>query len=295
MIAILINGKKIAEKINRASAVKVKKLQKKGVQPKLAVILVGDDKASAIYVRKKEKLARQLGVDFALHHLPAEISQDELVKKIKEIQADKKLSGLIIQLPLPDHLYRPDVLNNIALAVDVDFLSEAAMAEVENGINKMEPPTPGAIMTILRELKINFKKNKFIVIGQGVLVGKPLTMLLRRAGVSVVACDSKTKNIPAKCQQADVVISCVGKKDLVRGDMIKKGAIVIDAGFSFYKGKSYGDVNFAEASERAKYITPTPGGVGPITVALLLKNTVACAENLLSLRGSASDRSNPMN
>jgi len=277
-MAKIIDGLAIAKKINNTTARKVNALKQKGLQPRLAVILVGDDPASAVYVRQKEKLSRQVGVDFVLRHFSEKISRVDLIANIKEIQRDKNLSGLIIQLPLPENLYCPEVLNAINTNVDVDFLSEASIGKILMGTNELEPPTPGAIMEILRELKVNLKGKNITIVGMGTLVGKPLAMLLEHTGASITTCNSKTKNIPDKCRQADIVVSCVGKKDLIRGDMVKRGAIVIDAGFSFYKGKSYGDINFEEVAKMAKYVTPTPGGVGPITVALLLKNTVACGE-----------------
>ncbi len=277
----LINGPLIAEKINRATAERVVKLREKSAQPRLAVVLVGDDPASGVYVRQKEKIAKMVGVDFVLYHLPVDIKEKDLIKKLQKIQKDKKLSGLIIQLPLPENLYKREVLNMITEAVDVDFMSEFSMGKIMMGTNQIEPPTPGAILTILRELQIDLVGKNITIVGMGTLVGKPLSMLLEHEGSSITTCNSKTKDIPEKCLAADIVVSCVGKKDLIRGDMVKKGAVVIDAGFSFVGGKSYGDVNLSEVEKKASYVTPTPGGVGPITVALLLSNTVTNAEKKL--------------
>jgi methylenetetrahydrofolate dehydrogenase (NADP+)/methenyltetrahydrofolate cyclohydrolase len=274
----IINGQAIAEKINRETAEKVQELKQKGVVPKLAVVLVGDDPASLTYIRQKEKVARQTGVDFALYEFGADIAKKELIKRLKEIQKDKAVSGLIIQLPIPEKLYCPEVLNAIKPERDVDFLSEPSLGKILMGTNENEPPTPGSILTILRDLKVNLEGKDITIVGMGTLVGKPLSMLLEHAGASITTCNNRTKDIPGKCRRADIIISCVGKKDLIRGDMVKDGAIVIDAGFSFFEGKSYGDVNFAEVSEKASYVTPTPGGVGPITVALLISNVVKLAK-----------------
>ena len=222
-----------------------------------------------------------MGVDFVLHTLPISIRPEVIIAELNDIQQDRNLSGLIIQLPLPEKLYSPKVLNNIQPEVDVDFLSEASMGKVVMGTNEIEPPTTGSILTILRELKVKLAGKHITVVGMGALVGKPLSMLLEHEGASVTTCNSQTKDIPKKCRQADIIVSCVGKKDLIRGSMVAPGAIVIDAGFSFFKGKSYGDVNFEEVKKVAGFLTPTPGGVGPITVALLLQNTVYSAEQKL--------------
>lgn len=277
----LIDGLALAKKINQETARRVEKLKKKGVFPKLAVILVGDNPASLVYIRQKERVARLVGVDFVLHALPANIAKEKLIDELKKIQADKNLSGLIMQLPIPEKLYVPEVLDAIGVHVDVDFLSEASMGQILMGTNKIEPPTPGSILAILRSLKVKLVGKDVTLVGMGTLVGKPLSMLLEHVGASVTTCNSKTKNITDKCRRAEVLVSCVGKKDLIRGNMVKPGAVVIDAGFSFYRGKSYGDVNLEEVQNIASYVTPTPGGVGPVTVALLLQNTVWCAEQKL--------------
>lgn len=278
----LIDGQAIARKINRETANRVKKLRKKGFFPKLAVVLVGENPVSLSYIHQKEKIARQVGVDFMLRTLPKGVAKETLISELKRLQIDKNLAGLIIQLPLPEKLFCPEVLNTINPEVDVDFLNEKSMGTLMLATNQITPPTPGSILTILQDLKINLAGKDITIVGMGMLVGKPLAMLLINERASVITCNSATKNIKEKCLSADIVISCVGKKDLIRGNMIKPGAIVIDAGFSYFQGKSYGDVNLEEVEKIASYVTPTPGGVGPITVALLLRNTVWCAEKKLS-------------
>lgn len=277
----LIDGLAIAKKINLNTAKRVARLKKKGIFPKLAVVLVGNDPASLVYVRQKEHIARLVGVDFILHVLPADVIGEKLTRELQKIQTDTNLSGLIMQLPVPEKLYVPAVLNAIDKDVDVDFLSESSMGQILLGTNKMEPPTPGSILTIMRSLKIKLSGKDITIVGMGTLVGKPLSMLLEHEGASITTCNHRTRDIPDKCRRADVVVSCVGKKDLIRGNMIKPGAVVIDAGFSFHKGKSYGDINLSEVQAVASHVTPTPGGVGPITVSLLLQNTVKCAEQKL--------------
>ena len=277
---MLINGKKIAEKVNKRTAKKVAILKKKKITPKLAVILVGNDKPSQTYVRKKGESAKKTGFDFTLYELPKNIKQDELIKSIKKIQKDKKLTGLIVQLPLPEHLYASDVLNTIKPEIDVDCLTDVNLGKLVMKTNNIVPPTPGAVMSILHDLNVNLIGKNVVIIGAGALVGKPLAIMMMNERASVTTCNSQTKNTKDKCLQADIIVTGVGKNDLLRGDMVKKGAIVIDTGVDFKNGKMFGDVNIEEVQKIASYVTPTPGGVGPITVARLLLNTAICAENI---------------
>lgn len=274
----LIDGRKIAAKINAATAKRVRKLKSVGVVPKLAVFLVGDDLASAAYVRQKAKVAAMVGVNFVLRKFPAGISAEELKAEIETTQNDPQLSGLVVQLPLPEHLWEMNVLDAISPDLDVDFLNKENRESLGQGKNTIEPPAPGAVLAILRELKINPVGKKITIVGAGALVGRPLAAILSYRGADVTSCNSKTLNIEEKCREADVLISCVGKRNLIRSNMVKKGAVVIDAGFSFYRGKSYGDVDVAGALKKASFVTPTPGGVGPVTVAVLLSSAVALAE-----------------
>ncbi len=277
---MLIDGKQIAEKVNQRTAELVAILKKKNITPKLAVILVGEDKPSRTYVRKKGESAKKTGFDFALYELPKNIKQDELIKKIKKIQQDKKLTGLIVQLPLPEHLYATEVLNAIKPEIDVDCLTDVNLGKLVMKTNYIVPPTPGAVMSILHDLNVDLIGKNITIIGAGALVGKPLAIMMMNERASVTTCNSKTKNTKEKCLQADIIVTGVGKKDLLRGDMVKKDAIVIDTGVDFESGKMYGDVNVEEVEKIASYVTPTPGGVGPITVARLLLNTAICAEKL---------------
>ena len=276
----LINGKLIAEKVLKRNAKQIIQLKKQGIIPKLAVILVGADKPSQIYVNKKKEAAEKIGLGFVLYKIKSKITTEKLIEKVKKIQQDKDLSGIIIQLPLPKHIDTNLVLNHINPDIDVDFLSQTSQEQLKKGINKLLPPTPGAIMEILKEIKINPTGKNVVIIGKGVLVGKPLYHIMKHRGANITVCDSKTKNIKKKCLQADILITGVGKQNLVRGEMIKPDAIVIDAGTIFIKKKLYGDVNLAEVKTKAAYVTPTPGGVGPITVTLLLQNTIESAKNM---------------
>lgn len=274
----LIDGLAIAEKIKKETAIEVKKLKKKGITPKLGVILVGNHKPSETYVRKKQQAAETVGIEFTLKRFPATISSKKLIEEVKKTQANEKLSGLIIQLPLPEKLYTPDVLNAVNPAIDVDCLTDANIGKLVMQTNFIFPPTPYAVIKILKEIKSEIAGKNITIIGMGALVGKPLAIILANEGASVTTCNSRTKNIQGKCLSADIIVTGVGKKNLLRGDMVKKGAIVIDTGIVFENGKMYGDVNREEVLKKASHLTPTPGGVGPITVSLLLANTATCAK-----------------
>ncbi len=272
----IINGKVIAQKIESEVRDRIDDLKRKGKAVRLDVILVGDDKASETYVTRKNEAADRVGIDFTLHRLPADITARTLKSKIKDLQ--KKSSGLLIQLPLPEKLYSPDILNAIDPNVDVDCLTHENLGRLVMRSHFIAPPTPASVLTILKEQNISLSGKNITIIGTGALVGKPLAIMLVNEGASVTTCNSRTTNTKDKCLAADIIVTGVGKKDILRGDMVKAGATVIDTGFVFEDGKLMGDVNFDEVSKVAGAITPTPGGIGPITVAQLLLNTVICAE-----------------
>ena len=272
----IVSGKTIAAKIESEVKQRVDALKKKKKSVRLDVILVGDNKASETYVKRKSEAAARVGIDFTLHQIESDISGAVLVKRIQKIQ--KKTDGILIQLPLPESLYTPDILNSIDPEKDVDCLTHENLGRLVMKSHFVAPPTPAAALTILKELGVNLSGKNVCVIGTGALVGKPLAIMLVNEGASVTTCNSRTSNVKEKCLAADIIVTGVGKKDIVRGDMVRQGAIVIDTGFVYENGKLMGDVNFDEVSRVAGHITPTPGGVGPITVAELLRNTVTCAE-----------------
>ncbi len=276
----LIDGKAIAEKIRVRTAERVALLKKHEIIPTLGIILVGNDPASEMYDRMKGDAAIKLGMNFILDKSPDTITEEALVEKIKNLQQKNHLSGLMIQLPLPEHLYTRAVLNAIDPAIDVDFLTDVNLGRLIMNTHPLLPPTPGAVISILEELQIELSGKNVTIVGMGALVGKPLAIILINAGASVTTINSRTKQVKEKCLTADIIITGVGKKDLLRGDMIKTGAIVIDTGISFAEKKVFGDVCVAEALEHASFVTPTPGGVGPITVARLLWNTLLSAEKI---------------
>ncbi len=274
----LIDGKAIAEKIRTSIALEVKKLKKKNIKPKLGVVLVGNDLPSQTYVNKKQQAAETAGISFILKKFPASVSKIKLIDEIKKLQKKEKLSGLIIQLPLPNKLYTSEVINAVDPKIDVDCLTDANIGKLVMKTSYIFPPTPYAVITILKELNFDISGKNITIVGMGALVGKPLAIILSNEGASVTTCNSRTRDIKEKCLMADVIVTGVGKKDLLRGEMIKTGAIVIDTGIVFENGKMFGDANKDEVLSKASFFTPTPGGVGPITVALLLQNTVLCAK-----------------
>jgi methylenetetrahydrofolate dehydrogenase (NADP+)/methenyltetrahydrofolate cyclohydrolase len=277
-MGILINGKQIAKDINQQTADAVKALKRRGFIPKLAVIFVGNHKPSATYIRKKQEMAEYVGMEFIIHNFPASVAKTELIKKIKELQKNKKISGVIVQLPLPERLYTPDVLNAINPELDVDCLTDTNSGKLVMGTSWLTPPTPTAVMEVLKNIKIDLKGKNVTIVGTGALVGRPLAIMMMNAGASVITCNSRTNNTKEKCLEADIVVTAVGKKDLLRGDMIQPDTVVIDTGIAFANRKMYGDANRSEILEKCSYLTPTPGGIGPITVALLLRNTLICAK-----------------
>lgn len=279
-MSTIINGKAIALQIRERLAKEVAELKTKKIATKLVVILVGDNKASATYVKMKGEAAKQIGIDFYLKEFPKDVSEKELIQSIKEIQKDKSLSGLMIQLPLPEHLDSKKIIDKINPDADVDCLTEISWGKLVRGSNIFQPPTAGAMLETIKYHKIDLTGKDVVVIGMGELVGKPLTLMLFQENCTITGCNIYTKDLSARTKNADVIFSGVGKHNLLRGDMIKKGVVVIDAGVSFHEGKMYGDIEFDTVSKKASFITPTPGGIGPITVAKLLENTVKSAKNM---------------
>jgi len=275
---MLINGKKIAQKLDKKTADLVKKLKKRGLSPKIAVILVGDSKPSQIYVAQKEKLAKKLGFDFELIKLGSKTTTVELKNKIYSLQKQKNLCGLIVQLPLPQKINTFEVLNGLNYDIDIDCLGAYSLGRLYQDKRELEPPTAGAVMEILRSLKVKFPGKEVVVIGAGILVGKPLATILMQERATVTVCNSATRDLKKKCLNADIIVTGAGVINLVKANMVKKGAIVIDAGFSFKNGKSYGDADVATLDKKGVWVTPTPGGVGPITVSKLILNAALCGE-----------------
>lgn len=268
---MLVDGKKIAESLRRRLAQRVRRTKTK---PFLAVVLVGDDPASIFYIKKKQELAASVGIKFQLHVFPKSITQPVFIKQIKKIVANKKLTGFIVQLPLPKQLNQDEVLQLIPESIDVDGLSPKFWTRLLMGNQPFLPPTIGAIKEILDLHRISLVGKEVAIIGKGPLVGKPLACWLMNQEVSFTVIDRKTKRVAGILQQADVVITGIGQKHFLKASMIKAGAVVIDVGTTYQGKKVFGDADPAMAV-KAKLFTPTPGGVGPLTVVKLLANTIS--------------------
>lgn len=271
-MATIVNGHRIASQIY--SRIK----RQRGVKAKLGVVLVGNHKPSQTYVRKKGEAAERCGVGFVLVHLPSRISTQQLITEVKRLQQPKfGLTGLIVQLPLPKQINTGKVLESISPSIDVDCLTQTSLGKLITGSYWIEPPTPGAILEILRYHKIPLVGAKVVLIGAGSLVGRPLANMLFHEQATVSVLNRSTKNLAHYTKTADIIITGVGKSNILTGAMIKPGAVVIDAGVSFIGQKMYGDIHFSSVAKKAKLVTPTPGGVGPLTVAKLIENTIKCA------------------
>lgn len=283
-MATIVNGKKIASTILQGLKPRVESIKEKGGKVALAVVIVDDDKPSQTYVKRKEESAQEIGVDFFKFEYPADITKESLIKEIKKIQTKNQLSGLIVQLPLPQSL-RDDtreIVNQIEQNIDVDCLTYKSLGQVMMGTNKLAPPTPSAVLEILKYHKVDLQGKLVVLIGRGDLIGKPLAAMLMHQPVTLTACGKECPDLSYFTKTADIIVCGVGKNKILTEEMVKDGVVVIDAGICFKGDKMYGDVDFKSVEPKALLITPVPGGVGPITVAKLLENTVMSAEILIS-------------
>ena len=274
----IIDGRKIARGILAELKVRVAVLP---FVPVFCDVLVGNNKPSAQYVNMKAKTAELIGIKFRRAEYAADILAQDLIGEIKSISLEPNMCGLIVQLPLPAGLPRQEILDAIDPKVDVDCMGSKNLADFYNGKIHFVPPTAAAIMAILDTLDVDLSAKQFLVVGQGELVGKPVTFLLKRQGLKVGIADIDTKNTNELLKAADVIISATGKAGLITGDKIKPGAVIIDAGTSESKGGIVGDVNFESIKNVASAISPVPGGVGPVTVAQLLGNVVLAVQNII--------------
>lgn len=267
----LLDGKKLSEKI---LANLKKEVRKSNLKLRLAVVQVGENSVSQIFINQKKKACKLVGVDFKLYRFDEKINPQGLKKEIKKIVRNPANSGIIIQLPLPEKFLPEKFLNLIPEKKDIDVLSEKNLGEFYQGILSILPPTVNGILCLLKNYKIEPKGKNVVVIGAGRLVGFPLAIQLLKEKATLSVLNEFTKDAPSFIKKANILISGVGKPNLIRGEMVKKGVVIIDAGCSMKKGKLVGDVDFKEVSKKASYITPVPGGVGPMTVACLLENLV---------------------
>ncbi len=272
---ILMDGKALAEKIYAELRDEVSKSAKKY---RLAVILVGENAVIEKFVEKKKKIGEHIGIDVRVYHFPESISATELRKRIAEIVHEEKNSGVIIQLPLPPHIEKQSILNAVVPEKDVDVLSARAVGNFSVGKSRIAPTVVGAIQELFREYKIDVKGKTVAILGAGALVGKPVATWILRESSVVTVITEETPNPEEILQKADIIISGIGKPGYITGDMVKEGVVVVDAGTSESEGKIRGDVDFDSVSKKASYITPVPGGVGPLTVAMIFKNLLVLAK-----------------
>lgn len=269
MTAIIIDGKAIASGLRDALKQEINKLDGK---PGLAIIQVGDDPASSVYVEKKITACKDLGINAEKISLPASVSEHELIERMGELNARKDINGYIVQLPLPQGIDIEIVVNAIEPLKDVDCFHPENLGLLFRGQPRFTPATPKAIMRLLDHHSIPLEGKNVVVIGRSNLVGKPVAQLMMGRNATVTICHSRTEDIRSVTKQADVIVAAVGKPGLVKADMVKEGVVVIDVGTSRVDGKLKGDVDFETVKEKASYITPVPGGVGPMTVTMLIEN-----------------------
>lgn len=279
MAAELIDGKKVAANIRENLKKEIAELKTKGINPGLAVVLVGENPASKKYVASKEKTCEEIGIASFAYKIPETTTQEELLKLIDQLNNDPKVNGILVQLPLPKGLNEKEVMNRIAPEKDVDGFGPDALGKLVLDEPGFIPCTPHGAMKMLEAYGINPSGKHAVVVGRSVIVGKPLALLLLRKNATVTICHSKTPNLKEECLKADILCVAIGKAKMITGDMVKEGAAVIDIGINVTpEGKIVGDVDFEAAKERAAHITPVPGGAGPMTIAMLMYNTVQAAK-----------------
>ncbi|MFE4812163.1 bifunctional methylenetetrahydrofolate dehydrogenase/methenyltetrahydrofolate cyclohydrolase FolD [Peribacillus simplex] len=282
MSAQIINGKEIAESVRQEISKEVQQLREKNIVPGLAVILVGDNQASQTYVRNKQKACEDLGMHSVLIKKPAELSQEELIQSIAELNQDDSIHGILVQLPLPGHIQEKAIIEAISPEKDVDGFHPINIGRMMTGQDAFLPCTPYGVMVMLEYIDYDLEGKHVVIVGRSNIVGKPAGQLFLNANATVTYCHSRTKDLAYYTKQADVVVAAVGKRDTITSDHIKEGAVVIDVGMNRNdEGKLCGDVAFDEVKNKASYITPVPKGVGPMTITMLMKNTVKSAQKAL--------------
>lgn len=284
MTARILDGKKLAAEIKADVKERTALLKQRGVVPGLAVVLVGEDPASKVYVGQKEKGCLEAGFASFLHRLPESTSQGELLALIERLNSDRTVHGILVQLPLPRQIDPDTVLAAIRPEKDVDGFHPVNMGRLMAGLPASEPCTPKGIMRLLKSTGLTLSGKEAVVIGRSNIVGKPVALMLLAESATVTICHSRTEDLAAHARRADVLVAAVGKPRFVTGDMVKEGAVVVDVGINRLEEGLVGDVDYEPAAERASWITPVPGGVGPMTIAMLLENTLEQAEKSLPAR-----------
>lgn len=274
----IIDGKKVSQKVKDELKIKVEKLKESGIFPGLAVIIVGNDSASRVYVNNKKKACEYIGIRSEEYALPEETTEEELLALVKKLNEKKDIHGILCQLPLPKHINEETILNSIDPKKDVDAFHPVNVGKIMIGNFDFLPCTPAGVMELIAETGIDLTGKQCVVVGRSNIVGKPQAMLLLHKNATVTICHSKTKDLKEVCKTADILVVAVGRAKMVDESYIKEGAVVIDVGMDRDEnGKLCGDVDFESACKKASYITPVPGGVGPMTIATLMKNAVTAA------------------
>ncbi|MDD7429289.1 MAG: bifunctional methylenetetrahydrofolate dehydrogenase/methenyltetrahydrofolate cyclohydrolase FolD [Oscillospiraceae bacterium] len=277
-MAKLIDGKAVSAKVKAQVRDEVSALKEKGVHVGLAVVIVGNNQASRVYVNNKKKACAEVGIESFEYALPEETTQTELLELVDKLNGDDNVNGILVQLPLPKQIDENAVINEILPEKDVDAFHPANVGHIMIGDYSFLPCTPAGIMELIADTGIDVCGKKCVVVGRSNIVGKPMAMLLLHSNGTVTICHSRTENLKEICAEADILVAAVGRRDFITGDMVKEGAVVIDVGMNRNdEGKLCGDCKFDECAEKAGFITPVPGGVGPMTIAMLMKNTVTAA------------------
>jgi len=283
MTAQLLDGVALGQKLRAGFKLRADEVASQGARPGLAVILVGDDAASQVYVRNKVNACAQAGIHSEKYVFPADVAPQVVFDKIAELNADAKIHGILVQLPLPKQFDADAVLESIAAQKDVDGFRAENVGALLQGQPCFIPCTPYGAMKFLEAAGISVKGKEAVIVGRSNIVGKPMAMLLMHAGATVTVCHSQTRDLKAHCLRADILVAAIGRPKMITGDMIKPGAVVIDVGINrMADGKLCGDVDFEAAREIASFITPVPGGVGPMTITMLLANTLESAERTVN-------------
>ncbi|HOI82332.1 MAG TPA: bifunctional methylenetetrahydrofolate dehydrogenase/methenyltetrahydrofolate cyclohydrolase FolD [Synergistales bacterium] len=273
--AKVLDGRRTAAELRAAIGVKVRDLQGECRRvPGLAVVLVGDDPASKVYVGQKEKACREAGIRSFLHHLPASTSTSTLTELLEDINKDPDVHGMLVQLPIPGHIDWTEAVRSIDVRKDVDGTHPLNLGRLVMGLDTVEPCTPRGVMYLLKKYGIDLSGKRAVVLGRSNIVGKPMAQLLLAADATVTVCHSKSIDIETMTREADIIIAAIGRPEFLKASMVKPGCVVVDVGISRLDGGLVGDVDFQDVSRVASWITPVPGGVGPMTIAMLLQNTL---------------------
>lgn len=283
MSATILDGSRLARETREKLAARCAELKAAtGLVPRLDVVLVGSDPASVTYVNMKKKACLAAGMGSELHILPQDTKQEQVESLVRELSASAEVHGILVQHPLPKHLDEQAILDAVAAEKDVDGISSESLGRLMTGIQGFRPCTPQGIIRLMERYEVPFKGRNAVVVGRSIILGKPAALLLLEQHATVTICHSRTVDLPSICREADILVAAIGKPEFIRGDWVKPGACVIDAGYNRVPDRAtdVGDVEFDAASERAAWITPVPGGVGPMTIAMLMSNAVTAFERL---------------